>query len=40
MDFFGNTPLALALQIKCDHSIIRILAEMEEVESVIPLFEL
>ncbi|XP_028404975.1 uncharacterized protein LOC114527500 isoform X2 [Dendronephthya gigantea] len=30
VDFFGNTPLALALQIKCDRSMIKILAEIEE----------
>lgn len=31
VDFFGNSPLELAIQLRCDSSIIKLLAELEEV---------
>ena len=34
LDFFGNTPLELAIQLRCDSSIIKLLAEVEEVSDV------
>ena len=31
VDFFGNTPLELAIQLRCESSIIQLLAGVEEV---------